>query len=120
MGYYNYNIVLFNFFFLIINNNVILEYQYGEVHKQTLIAVQLLNQRFKILTPKFVCEVEVFQVIIYSVLLMQLLVRIDGNASKPRLMIFNENEIFRAYNSYTILYKVSMANIKIRMQSQQK
>ena len=45
---------------------------------------------------------------------------IDGNASKPHIMIFDENEIFTEICFDTILYKVSMACTKIRMQSLQK
>ena len=41
---------------------------------------------------------------------------IDGNASKPHIMIFEENEIFRKYVFDSILYKVSMACTKTRMQ----
>ena len=42
---------------------------------------------------------------------------INGNASKPHISIFDENEIFAKYVFGTNFYKVSMACIKIRMQS---
>ena len=34
---------------------------------------------------------------------------IHGNASKPRIMIFDQNEMFTEIYFYTILYKVSIA-----------
>ena len=42
---------------------------------------------------------------------------IDGNALKPHIMIFDENKILRKCIFDTILYKVSIACTKIRMQS---
>ena len=54
----------------------------------------------------------------YNTVEIMLCIRyIDGNASKPHIMIFEENEIFRKYVFDSILYKVSMTCTKIRMQS---
>ena len=52
--------------------------------------------------------------ILYFINCTHLQLHVDGNASKPHIMIFVENEIF---TEYTILYKVAMACTKIRMQS---
>ena len=46
-----------------------------------------------------------------------LTLHIDGNASKPHIMIIDKNKIFTKYIFDSILCKVSMACTKIRMQS---